>query len=276
LREHEADILEGTGDKMDTNNRRKLLLFDLDDTLLRSDKLISQRTLEALRKCREKGILIGISTSRSVHNCMAFLAELTPDLFIASGGAVIEYQGKNIYTAEFSIEDTQKMIRTAREICGAECEITIDTLDAHYWNYKVDPKETDATWGDTVYTDYSDYTEKALKFCVEIFDDTIAKKLADSLSDCDCQRFAGTVWYKFTKKEATKETAILKACEICGIALEDVIALGDDTPDIDMLKLCGIGVAMGNALDSVKEAADVVIGNNDEDGIAKYLELLAI
>lgn len=39
-----------------------------------------------------------------------------------------------------------------------------------------------------------------------------------------------------------------------------------------MLKLCGIGVAMGNAIDNVKEAADVVIGSNDEDGIAKYLE----
>ena len=47
---------------------------------------------------------------------------------------------------------------------------------------------------------------------------------------------------------------------------------GDDAPDIGMLKLCGIGVAMGNAIDNVKEATDVVIGSNDEDGIAKYLE----
>ena len=64
----------------------------------------------------------------------------------------------------------------------------------------------------------------------------------------------------------------MKACEICGIALEDVTAFGDDAPDIGMLKLCGTGVAMGNAIDSVKEAADIVIGSNDEDGIAKYLE----
>ena len=257
---------------MDKNNRKKLLLFDLDDTLLRSDKTISKRTLDALRKCRELGILIGISTSRAVHNCMTFLPELTPDLFIASGGAVIQYHGENIYTAEFTVEETQQMIRTAREVCGSDCEITIDTLDAHYWNYKVDPKETDATWGDTIYTDFYDYAERALKFCVEIFDASTAKRLADYLSDCDCLKFAGTEWYKFTKKEATKENAILKACEICGIALEDVTAFGDDAPDIGMLKLCGTGVAMGNAIDSVKEAADIVIGSNDEDGIAKYLE----
>lgn len=248
------------------------MLFDLDDTLLRSDKTISERTLDALRKCRERGILIGISTSRAVHNCMTFLPELTPDLFIASGGAVIKYHSEYIYTAEFTIEETQHMIRTAREVCGSDCEITIDTLDAHYWNYKVDPKETDATWGDTIYTDFFDYSERALKFCVEIFDDSEAEKLAACLPDCDCLKFAGTEWYKFTKKEATKENAILKACEFCGIALEDVTAFGDDAPDIGMLKFCGTGVAMGNAIATVKEAADIVIGSNDEDGIAECLE----
>ena len=257
---------------MDKMNRAKLLLFDLDDTLLRSDKTISERTLNALAQCRKQGILIGISTSRAEHNCMTFLPELTPDLLITSGGAVIRYHGKYIYTAEFTIEETRTMIHTAREVCGSDCELTIDTMDAHYWNYKEDPKNTDATWGDTIYTDYMDFSEMALKFCVEIPDESVAKKLAASLPNCDCLHFSGGAWYKFTKKEVTKETAILKACEICCIALKDVIAFGDDAPDIGMLKLCGTGVAMGNAIDTVKEAADIVIGRNDEDGIAEYLE----
>ena len=253
-------------------NRNTLLLFDLDNTLLRTDRTISERTMEALRRCREQGVLIGISTSRAIHNCMTFLPQLMPDLFIASGGAVIQYHGENIYSAEFTVEETQQMIRTAREVCGSDSEITIDTLNAHYWNYKVDPKERDATWGDAVYTDYFDFTDRALKFCVKVLDPSVARRLADSLSQCDCLKFVGTQWYKFTKKEATKENAILYACRICGIALENVTAFGDDAPDIGMLKLCGTGVAMGNALDTVKEAADVVIGSNDEDGIAKYLE----
>ena len=54
----------------------KLLLFDLDDTLLRSDKTISPRTLAALKSCREKGFLIGICTSRAEHNCLSFLRDL--------------------------------------------------------------------------------------------------------------------------------------------------------------------------------------------------------
>jgi len=250
----------------------KLLLFDLDGTLLQSDKTISERTLKALSKCREQGMLIGISTSRAEHNCMTFLPDMTPDIFIASGGAVVKYRDDYIYTAEFSVEETRSMIACAREICGADCEITIDTLDAHYWNYKVDPNKADATWGETIYTDYIDYSKKALKFCVEIFEDSLAEKLAAYLPDCDCLRFSGSAWYKFTKKEATKENAILKACKACGMALKDVTAFGDDAPDIGMLKLCGTGVAMGNAIDAVKEAADIVIGSNDEDGIAEYLE----
>ena len=58
-------------------------------------------------------------------------------------------------------------------------------------------------------------------------------------------------------------------CDKCGIKLSNVIAFGDDYADIDMLKLSGIGIAMGNA---IKEAADIIIGSNDEDGIAVYLE----
>ena len=59
-----------------------------------------------------------------------------------------------------------------------------------------------------------------------------------------------------------------------GVGLENITAFGDDLADIGSLKMCGRGVAMGNALDVVKEAADVIIGSNDEDGIAEYLEEL--
>lgn len=58
----------------------KLLLFDLDDTLLRSDKTISSHTLSVLKQCREKGILIGISTSRSFQNAQTFVGMLSPDV----------------------------------------------------------------------------------------------------------------------------------------------------------------------------------------------------
>ena len=249
----------------------KLLLFDLDGTLLRSDKTISERTLSALKQCREKGILIGVSTSRSEQNSFVYLNELMPDILISSGGALVKYGTEYIYKAEFSVSETRDMISMARAVCGEECEITIDTIDAHYWNYKVDPKKLDQSWGDSIYTDFSDFAECSLKMCVEIFEQEMADELADRLPDCDCIRFSDGYWYKFTKKNVTKENAIMKITEVSGFATDSIIAFGDDYADIGMLELCGTGVAMGNAIEEVKDKADIVIGSNDEDGIADLL-----
>lgn len=250
----------------------KLLLFDLDGTLLDNEKRISKRTLVALNACRKRGLLIGVSTSRSEQNSLTFLSELNPDILISSGGALVKRGDEYIYKAEMSSEEVRDMIETARRICGGDCEITIDTLTDHYWNYKIDPKKQDKSWGDSIYTDFSDFEHPALKMCVEIFDDKHAEELKVALPGYDCIRFTDGFWYKFTKAGVTKERAIEQVCTACGISLSDIIAFGDDLADIGMLKLCGTGIAMGNALDEVKESADIVIGRNDEDGIAEYVE----
>lgn len=249
----------------------KLLLFDLDGTLLKSDKTISEHTLSVLNACRSKGLMIGVSTSRSEQNSMTFLSELLPDILISSGGALVKQNGDYIYKAEFSTEETNNMIRTVREVCGLDCEITVDTLENHYWNYKIDPKNQDQSWGDSIYTDFKDFNQESLKMCVEIFDSDKAEKLKNILTDCDCVRFSDGYWYKFTKKGVTKEKAITEICHVCKFEPENIIAFGDDFVDIGMLKLCGIGIAMGNAIRDVKQIADVVIGTNDNDGIADYL-----
>lgn len=140
----------------------KLLLFDLDGTLLQSDKSISKATMCELDNYRKHGVMIGISTSRSEKNCMQFIEEVNPDVVISSAGALIKYKDEHIYKMEFSEKETKELIQK--------------------------------------------------------------------------------------------------------------IAFGDDYADIGMLKLCGVGVAMGNAIDEVKAIADCVIGDNDHDGIAKYLQ----
>ena len=67
---------------------------------------------------------------------------------------------------------------------------------------------------------------------------------------------------------------IEKLCAALGLSTDEVIAFGDDFADIGMLQLCGRGIAMGNAIDEVKQKADFVIGGNDEEGIAEYLKRL--
>lgn len=249
----------------------KLLLFDLDGTLLRSDKTISPGTLAALAAYRKKGVLIGVSTSRGEQNALPFIEELQPEVLITSGGALVKYQGEYIYKAAFSAEETRRMIAAARSVCGEACEITIDTEDSHYWNYKVDPRKQDQSWGDSIYTDFADFGESSLKMCVEIFDDAQAARLQALLAECDCIRFSDGYWYKFTRKAVTKEQAIMKVCAAGKMQPAEIAAFGDDYADIGMLELCGLGIAMGNAIEEVREKADLVIGGNDEDGIAGFL-----
>lgn len=253
-------------------NACRLLLFDLDGTLLRSDKTISIRTLEVLQKYRNAGILIGVSTSRSELNALSFVEELRPDVLIASGGALVKYHDEYIYRAEFSAEETRRMIAEAREVCGNDYEITIDTIDAHYWNYKIDPKKQIKA-GETACIRILRIFRKVLLRCVwKSLMSNQAVRLGEKLYDCDSIRFSDGYWYKFTKKAATKENAISQISAVCGIGTDEMTTFGDDYADIGMLQLCGRGIAMGNAINEVKEKANLVIGSNDEDGIAEYLE----
>ena len=251
---------------------RKMLIFDLDGTLLRTDKSISKNTLETISKCKEHGYIIGISTSRSEQNCFSFFEQFNPDVLITSGGALVKRESEYLYKAVFSPQRTNAIIAEIRKICGLNCEITVDTIDNHFWNYKMDPKVIDKSWGDSIWTEFDDFYEESLKICVEITDKKKAEVLMGVLSDCDCIRFSDGYWYKFTKKGVTKEDSIKIVCDSYKISLSDVIAFGDDYADIGMLKLAGVGVAMGNAIEEVKKIADTVIESNDDDGIAKYLK----
>ncbi len=252
--------------------QKRILLFDLDGTLLRNDKTLSEYTLEILAKCREQGYLTGISTSRGEQNCLGFIKEMKPDILISSGGALVRVNGKMICSSSFSVAETKNFIQTARNICGVDCEITVDTLDAHYWNYKTNPREEYKSWGDSIYSDFTDFNHQALKICVEIHDSGLAGRLCEHFSELDSQHFSDGDWYKFTKSGITKEKAILAVCEACRTEVSEIIAFGDDYADIGMLKLCGTGVAMGNAIQEVKDIADEITLSNEEDGVAVYLE----
>ncbi len=113
-----------------------------------------------------------------------------------------------------------------------------------------------------------------MKICVQTNDPDKARQIAESVPGCDYLPFSDIPWYKFSSGKATKEEAINFFCSYLGISGEEIIAFGDDHNDIGMLKLCGKGVAMGNAIEEVKAAADCSTLSNDEDGVAVFLEAL--
>ena len=251
---------------------KRLLLFDLDGTLLTSDKRITDRTLASLWKAREAGFMLGLSTSRGMSNFAKYARVVEPDVIIASSGALVTANGRVIYRNALSADEVNRIIEVSKSIVGEDCKITVDTDDAHYKNYPDENPYFGNTWEGDIYTDYSGWNSEGLKMCVRILDEDIAREVGDNLPFCDYVRFTDEYWYKITKKGITKASAIEKICSATGVKAEDITAFGDDLVDLGMLKLCGRGIAMGNAFIEVKENADAVIGSNDEDGIAEYIE----
>ncbi len=253
----------------------RLLLFDLDDTLLRSDKTIPPRTLAALRRISGAGsALVGVSTSRSEVNAEVFTRELRPNVLITSAGAHVRAGERVIFTSPFTSAETGSIIGKVRELAGRDALLDADTPGAHYRNYPVTEHAFAAGFEDCVETDFTRLPEDPLMICAKLESDSMAQALREALPFADVGRFVNSRWHKITKKGVTKAVGIEKLCKALEISPGDIIAFGDDLADVEMLSLAGLGVAMGNAVPEVKAAADTVIGDNDSDAIADFLEKL--
>lgn len=73
-------------------------------------------------------------------------------------------------------------------------------------------------------------------------------------------------------KQATKINGINVIAKQYGISIDEIAAFGDDYNDINMIESCGMGIAVSNAINEVKNAADEICSGNDDDGVAKWLE----
>ena len=250
----------------------QLILLDLDDTLLRSDKTISAYSVRVLRACQAQGMLVAFATARGETNIRPFVEQVRPDIVVSSGGAMIRFHGEVIDTQMFAAEETAAILTSALQIMGSDCLITVDTPDAYYGNYAADATGLLTGWGEVIPADFAAFREPALKICLNLPEDAMARGIASAVSGCDWLRFSGGQWYKFTKARVTKESAAARLSELLGIAPTDMIAFGDDYSDIGLLRYCGTGVAVANAIPEVKAVADSVVGAQDEDGPAVWLE----
>ena len=247
----------------------KAIFMDLDDTLLRSDKTISDYTMQILQKCREKGILIGFCTARGESCTQYFLDMAHPDIWITSGGSLAKYRGEIFYENPLSVEETQLLLDCGRTMPGGPYVMGVDTKKGYYRN---DEGKVSPDWGEVFRTDFVDFRQEAMRFLIVSADEQIVADLTQKVENCNYLNFLNSNWYRISKNGATKENAIAKAGEFLGIKPEEMIAFGDDYGDMGMLKFCGIGCAMANHVPGVEKAADVVIGSHNEDGVAHFLE----
>lgn len=250
---------------------KKLILLDLDFTLLRSDQTISEHTTKVLKKCQTAGHFVGFSTSRGTTRIQKYIKQIQPDVVICNAGASVFYNNQLIHEENFSLEETHSLLSEVYNVLGDDAEITVDTLNSFFWN-KDDKNKSTQYGSDAIFNDCRNFPFPAMKFCVKMTDEKKAEKIASKIQNCGFIAFSDIPWYKFAPKSATKENAILFISDYLKISTKDMIAFGDDFSDIGMLKLCGTGIAMGNAIPQVKEIADEQTVSCDEDGVAVWIE----
>ena len=246
-----------------------IILSDLDGTLFHDDKSISDYTKKIIRQAQKKGILFGICTSRAKVNAIKYLDGIEPDIFISNGGGMITLGNEKIYDCRFSEDEVKRLIKNTFEVFGPDAIISADNENALYSNSKEDLP--DKFW---IYNDFSDFHESCMKICIQSLDKKLIEKAASiiGLENIDYLPFSDIPWYKLSKKGATKEKAIEALCNHLKISPSQITAFGDDFNDIGMLKLCGKGIAMGNAIKEVKEAATEICQTNENDGVARWME----
>jgi len=247
----------------------KMIVTDLDNTLLRSDKSISEYTISTLERCREKGIRIAAATARSTKAASKFLARFDPDIFIGYGGAV-SFAGEEVIS-RFDIPAEISFQLISR--CLQEPEISyvnaINETVAH--TSRKDP--FDPNLDHYKYYDFSQQSDISyLKVSLVSSNPSVVERIVSAFPMLDLLRYTGEDLYRIADRNAVKWNAVKAVAEHFGIDTEMVAAFGDDINDLDMIKNCGIGVAVRNAVDEVKSAAGFICDSNDNDGVAKWLE----
>ncbi|MDE7285046.1 MAG: HAD family hydrolase [Lachnospiraceae bacterium] len=247
----------------------KMILTDLDHTLLRSDGSISEYTKQVLKKCQNFGIPIVIATSRNWIGAERYIEEILPDYEITTDGTLIHQRGKQVYSCNMDTEIANQIIRDLMEQ-NPNTEITVANGLLVFWN-SLHISESDKLYK-AVFNDYSKPLDcQVNKILAELPDSATAEEIAKKYH-CRLQSYRGENWYAFLPEKSGKIQAIHELAKLLNISLTDIVSFGDDINDMEMLQICGTGVAVSNAVKDVKAVADCVTLSNDEDGVAVWIE----
>jgi 5-amino-6-(5-phospho-D-ribitylamino)uracil phosphatase len=117
------------------NHKPKIILTDLDNTLLKADKTISNYSIDIINQCKKQGILFGIATARSETEASIYIKRINPDIFISNGGAMVRYKDNIIYESMIPKQTSDNLLNDCMQ-CDDISDITIDTGEIYYWNYE--------------------------------------------------------------------------------------------------------------------------------------------
>jgi Cof subfamily protein (haloacid dehalogenase superfamily) len=266
----------------------KMLVTDMDYTLLNKDKQVSERNRLALEAAMEKGVHVVVATGR-IYTSALYYAKLlgisTP--IIASNGAIIreEMRDETLYECLLQEEAMEKMISLTRDMdlfCHLFSRDTIYTeklvnISNGYtqWN-KLMAKDDQVKIKLLESFDHMTSEERKEIFKAVVVDEDADKlqKIREEIEKTGMVSVSQSMMdnLEVMNKEVSKGNAVKKLAERYGIKQEEIIAIGDNENDISMIDYAGLGVAMGNAVPCLKDRADYITADYMEDGVAQVVE----
>lgn len=256
----------------------KALFLDIDGTLVsfRTHR-IPASTLEALTDAKARGIRIFIATGRPrilINNLMPLEERGLIDGFITMNGAYCFVGEEVIYKSHIPANEAETLLRfcAGRNIpCIVVGEHRICVCQPGQQVDDVFRKQLGVTAEVTTTTVEEALAQGETFQMTPFLDEENEHTVAPHIPHCEIGRWH-PAFVDITAKGNTKQRGMDEIIRHFGIDLKDTMAFGDGGNDIPMLRHAAIGIAMGNARDSVKEVADYVTDSVDEDGIAKAME----
>lgn len=249
----------------------KMIALDLDKTLLHNNGCISKYSLDILEKCQKSGILIAIATARSEFSAKKYVELINPDIVITSGGAVARIDEKILHRALISQVTVNSIIQDGLSHSTVECIRVMG--EKHELSNNKNVPEGQKDYGHYDYSDLSEpLQEDAWKIQFETKDIHFLHELQKKYPECELVSYSNEDLHKLANVKANKKDAMLSVCDSLKITIEEIAAFGDDSSDYDLLIAAGIGVAVDNAIEKVKDIADYICESNENDGVAKFIE----
>lgn len=269
----------------------KLVCTDMDGTLLNSKKKISEETKEVLKKAHDKGVHIVVTTGR-IYNNAAYYSNLigVKSAVIAANGAFIREKDKEeaIYKETLTEEQCRLVLgvllkhklvphfHTYKEVyLGSKFHKFVSYLAVARKLPKDMPVISRYVAGKdewhNVFKEMDGNLVKAIVFHPDVKRINRAKEELMKIPNLEIAS-SGKLNIEINAKGVCKGQAVEVLAKYYGIKREEVICIGDNENDISMIEYAGLGVAMGNAIESVKLKADYITDTNNNDGVAKVIE----
>lgn len=270
----------------------KVIIMDIDGTLVNDQKVVTPKTKEVLLKAQEKGALLVLASGRPTSGLRKLAAELEMDkhhgLFVCfNGSKVMDCQNDRVlFNQAMSIEDSKAVLEhlkkfKARPMFDKDEYMYVNDVFDNFITYKGKPfnvMQYESRGNQYLLCEKRDLAEfvdfeinKILTYGDPEYMQTHYQEMMEPFKDKLNCMFTSDFYFEYTAKGIDKAKALDSVLIPMGYTKEEMIAFGDAQNDKTMIEYVGCGVAMANASDELKSVADEITLSNNDDGIAEAL-----